>query len=84
MYFYDINYKKPKTGDIILAKLKPISSDEDSVNYYVFRVFLTKNDKYLFEEAYGIGYWTINLDEIIGWMPLKKLDELKVLTDEVS
>lgn len=81
MKFYDINYNKPKGGDIILAKLKPNPFWNDSIDYYVFRA-LVEDDEYIFEEACGEQYWTVGLDEIIGWMPLKKLDEVEILSKE--
>lgn len=81
MRFYTLAEKRPAEGQTILAKL---SEDAYCGDYYVVEYEagwsweVDKGKLFHFVEASGERYMTIDEENIIGWMPIEDLDEIKV------
>lgn len=81
MRFYTLEERKPVEGQTILAKL---SEGAYCGSYYVLeyqQAFYweeTEGKEFHFVEASGERYMTIDEEDIIGWMPIEDLDEIKV------
>lgn len=81
MRFIPLTEKYPDIGQAILVKLKP--SDWIDINYYVVYYCKTSDGEPYFEEAAGECYASWSADEILGWMPLKELDNIPFTRKEV-
>ena len=81
MKFIPLTEKYPEPEELILIKLK--ENEWNNVNYYVVKYTCGYNDFFRFEEASGeqYSYWEDN--EILGWMPLKELDNIPFTGKEV-
>lgn len=83
MRFYTLKERKSDLNQIVLAKIKDIYGGD--LNYYVLQ-YEYKGDWYHsakdgireFVEASGEHYMTVDEEDIIGWMPIEDLDEIKV------
>lgn len=83
MRFYTLEEKRPAKNQIALVKLKDIYGDE--IGYYVMQYTCrdvwysyAEEQRFEFVEASGERYMTIDEEDIIGWMPIEDLDEIKV------
>ena len=81
MKFIPLTEKYPEPEELILIKLKP--SDWVDINYYVVYYYKTSDGEPYFEEAAGECYASWSADEILGWMPLKELDNIPFTRKEV-
>lgn len=81
MKFIPLTEKYPDIGQTILVKLKP--SDWIDINYYVVDYCKTRDEEPYFVEASGEYYATWSADQILGWMPLKELDNIPFTGKEV-
>ena len=81
MRFYTLAERKPIEGQIILAK---IDRRAHCGGYYVLEYEagwgweIDEDKPFHFVEASGERYMTIDEEDIIGWMPIEDLDEIKV------
>ena len=81
MRFYTLAERKPLEGQTVLEK---IDNSACGVDYYVLdykTVWDWEGDEgkpLYFVEASGEEYMTIDEEDIIGWMPIEDLDEIKV------
>lgn len=81
MRFYTLAERKPIEGQIILAKIDRRAYCGD---YYVLEYEagwgweVDEGRSSHFVEAFGERYMTIDEEDIIGWMPIEDLDEIKV------
>lgn len=81
MRFYTLAERKPLEGQTVLAK---IDNSACGVDYYVLdytTVWDWEGDEgkpFYFVETSGERYMTIDEEDIIGWMPIEDLDEIKV------
>lgn len=81
MRFYTLAERKPIEGQTVLAK---IDDRACCTNYYVLDYVagwsweVDKGKPCHFVEASGEGYMTVDEEDIIGWMPIEDLDEIKV------
>lgn len=81
MRFYTLAERKPIEGQTILAK---IDKHAYCCDYYVLEYEAgwgweaDKGELFHFVEASGERYMTIDEEDIIGWMPIEDLDEIKV------
>lgn len=81
MRFYTLAERKPLEGQTVLAK---IDNRACCVDYYVldyttgWRWEADEGKPFHFVEASGEGCMTIYEEDIIGWMPIEDLDEIKV------
>lgn len=81
MRFYTLTERKPFEGQIVLAK---IDNRACGVDYYVLNYTTgwsweaDESKPFHFVEASGEEYMTIDEEDIIGWMPIEDLDEIKV------
>ena len=81
MRFYTLEERKPIEGQTVLAKL---SRSACCGCYYVFSYEegwsweVDKGKLFHFIEASGEHYMIIDEEDIIGWMPIEDLDEIKV------
>ena len=81
MRFIPLTEKYPEPEELILIKLK--ENEWDNVNYYVVKYTCGYHESFLFEEASGEQYSYWEDDEILGWMPLKELDNIPFTRKEV-
>ena len=81
MRFIPLTEKYPEPEELILIKLK--ENEWVNVNYYVVKYTCGYNDFFRFEEAAGEEYSYWEDDEILGWMPLKELDNIPFTGKEV-
>ena len=81
MRFIPLTEKYPEPEELILIKLK--ENEWDNVNYYVVKYTCGYRDFFRFEEARGEQYTYWEDDEILGWMPLKELDNIPFTRKEV-
>ena len=81
MKFIPLTEKYPEPEELILIKLK--ENEWDNVNYYVVKYTRDQNEFFRFEEASGEQYSYWEDDEILGWMPLKELDNIPFTKKEV-
>ena len=81
MRFIPFTEKYPEPEELILIKLK--ENEWDNVNYYVVKYTRDYNEFFRFEEASGEQYSYWEDDEILGWMPLKELDNIPFTRKEV-
>lgn len=81
MRFYTLSERKPLEGQTVLAK---IDNRAYGVDYYVLDYTTgwsweaDEGRPLHFVEASGEEYMTIDEEDIIGWMPIEDLDEIKV------
>lgn len=81
MRFYTLAERKPLEGQTILAKIDKRACCTD---YYVLDYTarwswdVDEDKQFYFVEASGEGYMEIDEEDIIGWMPIEDLDEIKV------
>ena len=81
MRFYTLAERKPIEGQIILAK---IDRRACCGNYYILEYEagwgweVDEGKPFHFVEASGERYMTIDEEDIIGWMPIENLNEIKV------
>ena len=81
MRFYTLAERKPLEGQTVLAK---INNRSYGVDYYVLNYTTgwsweaDENKPFHVVEASGEEYMTIDEEDIIGWMPIEDLDEIKV------
>lgn len=81
MRFYTLAERKPIEGQTVLAK---IDKHAHSCDYYVLEYEAgwsweaDEHEIFHFVEAAGERYMTIDEEDIIGWMPIEDLDEIKV------
>lgn len=81
MRFYTLTERKPLEGQTVLAK---IDNRACCADYYVLDYTtgwgweVDEGKPFHFVEASGEGYMTIDEEDIIGWMPIEDLDEIKV------
>lgn len=81
MRFYTLAERRPIEGQTILAKL---SDDACCGDYYVLDYTAgwsweaDEGKPFHFVEASGERYMTVDEEDIIGWMPIEDLDEIKV------
>lgn len=81
MRFYTLAERKPLEGQTILAKIDKRAYGTD---YYVLDYTarwswdVDEDKQFYFVEASGEGYMEIDEEDIIGWMPIEDLDEIKV------
>lgn len=81
MRFYTLAERKPIEGQIILAKIdcRVYGGDYYVLEYEAGWSWEVDNGKpFHFVEASGEHYMTIDEKDIIGWMPIEDLDEIKV------
>lgn len=81
MKFIPLTEKYPEPEELILIKLK--ENEWDNLNYYVVKYTCGYSDFFRFEEASGEQYTYWEDDEILGWMPLKELDNIPFTRKEV-
>ena len=81
MRFIPLTEKYPEPVELILIKLK--ENEWDNLNYYVVKYTCGYSDFFRFEEASGEQYTYWEDDEILGWMPLKELDNIPFTRKEV-
>ena len=81
MRFIPLTEKYPEPEELILIKLK--ENEWDNLNYYVVKYTCGYSDFFRFEEASGEQYTYWEDDEILGWMPLKELDNIPFTRKEV-
>lgn len=76
MRFYTFKERKPKLGAEVLIKWQSNHCNYDTGVY--------TQDKYVIGESIGVDIniygdtWLIPEEDIIGWMPIEYLDEIKV------
>lgn len=78
LFFYDINKIEPKPNDEVLVKTKYRC---DEPNYLTMTVDYKEDEKgnKLDEICFWADlYFCLDKEEICGWMPLDKLDIIKV------
>ena len=81
MRFYTLAERKPLKEQTVLAK---IDNRAYGVDYYVLDYTTEwswdgdEGKPFYFIEASGEEYMTIDEEDIIGWMPIEDLDEIKV------
>lgn len=83
MRFYTLEEKRPAKNQIALVKLKDIYGDE--IGFYVMQYTCrdawycyAEEIRFGFVEASGERCMTVDEEDIIGWMPIEDLDEIKV------
>ena len=81
MRFIPLTEKYPEPEELILIKLK--EDEWTNVNYYVVKYTRGYREFFRFEEASGEQYCYWEDDEILGWMPLKELDNIPFTRKEV-
>ena len=81
MKFIPLTEKYPEPEELILIKLK--ENEWDNVNYYVVKYTRGYNEFFRFEEASGEQSYYWKDDEVLGWMPLKELDNIPFTRKEV-
>ena len=81
MRFIPLTEKYPEPEELILIKLK--EDKWTNVNYYVVKYTRGYREFFRFEEASGEQYSYWEDDEILGWMPLKELDNIPFTRKEV-
>lgn len=78
MRFYTLKERRPIRNQVVLAKL----SDSAGIDPYYVLEYGTpwEGDKSepRFIESSGERYMTVEEEDIIGWMPIEDLDEIKV------
>lgn len=81
MRFYTLKERMPIEGQTVLAKLSECAG---CAEYYVLDYVtawdweIDEGKLFHFVEADGERYMTIDEEDIIGWMPIEDLDEIKV------
>lgn len=81
MRFYTLAERKPLEGQTVLAKIDNCACCAD---YYVLDYTAgwsweaDEGKPFHFVETSGERYMTIDEEDIIGWMPIENLDEIKV------
>ena len=81
MRFYTLAERKPVEGQTVLAKLNGRAC---CGGYYVLEYEAgwsweaDESKPFHFVEASGEHYMTIDEEDIVGWMPIEDLDEIKV------
>lgn len=81
MRFYTLAERKPIEGQKVLAKIDKRACCGD---YYVLEYEAgwgweaDEGELFHFVEAFGERYMSIDEEDIIGWMPIEDLDEIKV------
>lgn len=81
MRFYTLAERKPIEGQTILAKIDNRACCGD---YYVLEYEagwgweVDEGKPFHFVEASGERYMIVDEEDIIGWMPIEDLDEIKV------
>ena len=81
MRFYTLAERKPFEGQTVLAK---ISDSACCADYYVLDYTAgwsweaDEGKPFHFVEASGERYMTVDEEDIIGWMPIEDLNEIKV------
>lgn len=81
MRFYTLAERKPLEGQTVLAK---IDNHACCADYYVLDYTagwsweVDEGKPFHFVETSGERYMTIDEEDIIGWMPIEDLDEIKV------
>ena len=81
MRFYTLAERKPIEGQIVLAKIDRCAC---CGNYYVLEYEAgwsweaDEGKPFHFVEASGERYMITDEEDIIGWMPIEDLDEIKV------
>ena len=81
MRFYTLAERKPVEGQTVLAKIDRCACYS---NYYVLEYEagwgweVDEGKPFHFVEASGERYMIVDEEDIIGWMPIEDLDEIKV------
>lgn len=81
MKFIPLTEKYPEPEELILIKIK--ENGWNDVNYYVVKYTCSYHEFFRFEEASGEHYTYWEDDEILGWMPLKELDNIPFTGKEI-
>ena len=81
MRFYTLAERKPIEGQIVLAKIDR-RAHCGGYNVLVYEAGwgwdVDEGRPFHFVEASGERYMTIDEEDIVGWMPIEDLDEIKV------
>ena len=81
MKFIPLTEKYPEPEELVLVKLKP--NPWFGIGYYVVRYGNNYRECFNFIEAAGEEYSYWEDDQILGWMPIKELDNIPFTRKEV-